>query len=85
MSRNRAKALTGHPLAVVSTCADLDAELLRLAATSTTYQPAGYSTDDPALWRLLPANVPAPHRCPCGARFHVRRHLEAHARTCWAG
>ena len=78
-----AKALSGRPLAVTSTCADLDAELLRLAAASTTYQPAGYSPDDPTLWRLLPAHVPAPHRCRrCGARFHVRRHLEAH--TCGA-
>lgn len=75
----RAKALTGHPPALASTAADLDAELLRLAMTSTVYRPAGPTRDDPADWRLLPAHVPAPHRCRRGARFHVRRHLEAHA------
>ena len=44
----RAKALTGHPLAIASTCADIDAELARLAATSPVYQPAGPQTDEPA-------------------------------------
>ena len=79
---SRAKALSGHPLAIVSTAADLDAELWRLAATSTVYQPAGPVPDNPAEWRLLPAHVVAPYRCGCGARFHVRRHLEAHTTTC---
>ena len=79
---SRSKAATGHPLAVISTAYDLDAELHRLAAVSPDYRPAGPSVDDPYVWRLLPAHVIAPHRCACGARFHVRRHLEAHTTTC---
>lgn len=78
----KARATSRHPMTVISTCADLDAELLRLAATSSIYKPAGPSDDNPAEWAALPART-APHRCGCGARFHVRRHLEAH--TCGAG
>lgn len=81
MSRNRAKALTGHPLAVASTVADLDAELAQLAAVSTVYRPAPPTDDNPAEWACRPQRY-APFRCGCGARFHVRRHLEAH--TCGA-
>ncbi len=80
MSTGRAKALTGHPLAIASTCADIDAELARLAATSPVYQPAGPQTDDPAEWAVRPLRF-ARFVCPCGARFHVGRHLEAHQTT----
>ena len=73
------KALSGHPLAIASTCADLDAELHRLALTSDVYVPAGPQTDDPAEWAVRPTRF-ARFPCPCGARFHVRRHLEGH--TC---
>lgn len=37
--------------------------------------------DKPAEWNCRPDHL-APHRCACGARFHVRRHLEAHTTTC---
>lgn len=71
-----------HPLAVASLNADYTAALFRLAAVSPVYQPAGPAVDSPAEWRLLPAHVVAPHRCGCGARFHVRRHRDAHEHTC---
>ncbi len=78
----RAKVLrTGHLLARISTAAELDADLFRLAATSTVYEPAAPTPDDPSEWRRLSPSVPAPHRCRrCGDQIHVRRHLEAH--TC---
>lgn len=58
----KARALTGHPMTLVSSAAELDAALFRLAAVSPVYQPAGPAPDDPADWRLLPAHVVAPHR-----------------------
>ncbi len=45
------------------------------------YQPAPDAGPDlPAEWACRPDHL-APFRCPCGARFHVRRHLEAHQTT----
>lgn len=46
------------------------------------YQPAPAAGPDlPAEWACRPDHL-APFRCGCGARFHVRRHFEAH--TCGA-
>ncbi len=39
------------------------------------YHPAGPTDDNPADWAARPARL-ALFVCPCGARFHVRRHLE---------
>ncbi len=69
-----------HPLAVTSASAEYDAVLAHMAALGQ-YHPAGPADDNPADWAGRPARL-AQFVCPCGARFHVRRHLEAH--TCGA-
>ena len=68
-----------HPLAVTSASAEYDAVLAHMAALGQ-YHPAGPTDDNPADWAGRPASL-ARFVCPCGARFHVRRHLEAHQTT----
>lgn len=70
-----------HPLAIASLDAVYTAVLGGMAATGQ-YRPAppGWP-DNPAEWNCRPDHL-APHRCACGARFHVRRHLESHTTTC---
>lgn len=69
-----------HPLAVASASAEYDAVLAHMAAIGQ-YHPAPPAGDDnPADWAARPARL-ARFRCRCGARFHVRRHLEAHQTT----
>jgi len=71
-----------HPLAVTSAAAEYDAVLAHMAALGQ-YHPAGPTDDNPADWAARPTRL-ARFRCGCGcgARFHVRRHLEQHTRTC---
>lgn len=70
-----------HPLAIASLDAIYTAVLAGMAATGH-YQPAPPAgPDTPAEWACRPDRF-ARFRCACGARFHVRRHLEAHTTTC---
>lgn len=51
------------------------------ATTGRPPSPAVYRHDGPELWAERPDSM-APFACWCGAKFHVRRHLEAHDETC---
>ena len=73
--------LRNHPAAVANMDAVYTSVLAGLAATGQ-YQPAPPAgPDTPAAWACRPDRL-ARVRCWCGARFHVRRHLEAHTTTC---